>query len=169
MTKPRPSQTEFAAASYAVAVLSEDDIKGATLKGVSSRRRASDPDDTAVRVAFRDAAMLEAVLIAQGHEPKFGPAFNNIVEQALGRSVDHTPAEAEERLVELMSRLGHVVDEIRASRCPNGPGGVKRLPHEIESCLSQAHELRATVDKLIADLEADEGNVHNLNSKKEAS
>lgn len=163
MTKPRPTQSEFAAASYVVAVLSEADIQEATFKGVSSLRRASDPDDTAVRIAFRDAARLEATLIAQGHEPKFGPAFQNIVEQALGRSIGHTPEDAEGRLIELMSRLGHVVDEIRASRCPTGPGGVKCLPHETEKCLSQAHELRATVDKLIADLEAEEGNVTPMN------
>ncbi|WP_417733097.1 hypothetical protein [Rosistilla oblonga] len=169
MTKTRKPRTEHSAASFCVSELSAEEITRATGKSVSMLRRASDPDDCAVDIKFCDAGMLDAALINAGHEAKFLPALQNIIERETGRVPGHTPAEADDRLVEIMSNLGHVVDELRASRCPKGPGGARRVPMETDRCLSVAHELRTTVAKLVSDLEAEEGNVTNIHSKKEAS
>lgn len=139
--KPRKPRTFHSACAFAVAVLSDDEVKAATGKTMSMLRRASDPDDCAVEIRCADAAALEAILIDHGHDPQFSTAFQDSVEQHLGQAMPHRGKDLFHRLADAVEKVGNLSAEIRAATDPNGPGGTTIVPYEcdqIETALCEA-------------------------------
>lgn len=171
MTKPRKARTFHSASAYAVAVLSDEDVKAATGKSMSMLRRASDPDDHAVEIRCADAAALEAVLIGSGHPPQFIAAFQDAVEQYLGHAIEHQPGDLLERLAEAVEKVGNISAELRAATHPGSPGGTALVPFECDRIDAAICEAIDVLEAKRRDIQAirNKGNVQTIHSKKEAS
>ncbi|MAL41411.1 hypothetical protein [Thalassospira sp.] len=169
--KPRKPRTFHSACAFAVAVLSDDDVKAATGKSMSLLRRASDPDDHAVEIRCADAAALEAVLIEHGHAPQFMTAFQDAVEQHLGHGINHEPGNLLERLADAVEKVGNISAELRAATHPDSPGGASLVPFECDQVEAAICEAIDVLEAKRRDIQAirNGGNVHDFNNKKEAS
>ncbi|MFV1850145.1 MAG: hypothetical protein ACMZ66_05495 [Thalassospira sp.] len=165
MTKPRKARTFHSAAAFAVAVLSDDDVKGATGKSMSLLRRASDPDDHAVEIRCVDAAALEAVLLGHGHAPQFLTAFQDAVEQHLGHAINHQPGNLLERLADAVEKVGNISAELRAATHPDSPGGEAIIPYECDQVETAICEAIEVLEAKRRDIQAirKKGNVTNIN------
>lgn len=157
MTKTRRPMTEHRAIALAIGHLSDMDIHDATGKSVSLFRQCSDPDISTHNISFVDAAKLAGKLVQIGEVEHFTEAFRHLTRKYSGnKAVEIDDVDA---IVSTLSGCQMVAEAIRASRCPNGPGGRERTPAERDEIIGHAADLIAELRKTIRSLEAEQGAV----------